>query len=121
MLIIFIIAMNFCLKSPYALAGVCFFMAISYIGSQGLLTATAAMDFGGKAKATATGVIDGLVYVGTATQSVCLGYLTTKSWSYWPLFLLPFTIIGFLLCLRIWKATGEKAAGPRVPQPAAVK
>ena len=109
-LIVMVIAMNFVLDSPMLLAMVCFCMAISYIGSQGLLTATAAMDFGGKAKATATGVIDGLVYVGTATQSVCLGYLTTKSWSYWPLFLLPFTVIGFLLCLRIWKATAGKPA-----------
>ena len=56
-------------------------MAIAYIGSQGLLTATAAMDFGGKAKATATGVIDGFVYIGTAIQAFALGRITLHDWS----------------------------------------
>ena len=37
-------------------------------------------------------------------QSVSLGFLTTESWSYWPLFLLPFTVAGFVLTLRIWHA-----------------
>jgi OPA family glycerol-3-phosphate transporter-like MFS transporter len=112
MLILCTIGMTFCLPYPYLLGGVSFLMAASYIGSQGLLTATAAMDFGGKAKATATGVIDGFVYIGTAMQSVSIGYITTHTtnWVYWPLFLIPFSVIGFLLCLRIWKATAEKKA-----------
>ena len=109
-LIVGAIVLNFVLRSPYALAATCFFMALAYIGSQGLLTATAAMDFGGKAKATATGVIDGFVYIGTAFQAVCLGQLTTRSWHYWPPFLLPFAVAGFLLCLRIWKATASRPA-----------
>jgi OPA family glycerol-3-phosphate transporter-like MFS transporter len=116
-LILGVIALYFSLHTPYAIAAVCFFMALSYIGSQGLLTATAAMDFGGKAKATATGVIDGLVYVGTATQSMALGQLTSRDWSYWPMFLLPFAVVGFVLCLRIWRAK----AGQTAAQPAAAK
>jgi OPA family glycerol-3-phosphate transporter-like MFS transporter len=74
------------------------------------------MDFGGKAKATATGVIDGLVYVGTATQSICLGQITSKDWSLWPVFLLPFAVVGFVLCLRIWKA--KAGEGGKAPAPA---
>jgi OPA family glycerol-3-phosphate transporter-like MFS transporter len=42
--------------------------------------------------------------LGTGLQSVCLGYLTTKDWSYWPLFLIPFTVIGLLLAIKIWHA-----------------
>ena len=70
-----------------------------------MLSGTATMDFGGKrGTATAVGMIDGFVYLGTAVQSFSLGYLTSKSWAYWPWFLLPFAIAGFLLCLRIWNA-----------------
>ena len=63
------------------------------------------MDFGGrKAAATAVGVIDGFVYLGTAFQAFALGALTSKDWAYWPMFLAPFAVIGFLLLLRIWNA-----------------
>jgi MFS transporter, OPA family, glycerol-3-phosphate transporter len=47
-------------------------------------------------------------------QFLSLGYLTTRSWSYWPWFLLPFAVIGFLLCTRIWNA---KPASKGKPQP----
>ena len=58
------------------------------------------MDFGGrKGAATAVGMIDGFVYLGTGLQSVALGYLTTENWSYWPPFLLPFAVLGFVLLL----------------------
>ena len=57
-----------------------------------------------KGAATAVGMIDGFVYLGTAVQSIGLGYLTSRSWSYWPWFLMPFSLAGFLMCLRIWNA-----------------
>ncbi len=92
-------------RSPYLLGGVVFLISICVIGSHGVLSGTAAADFGGRrGTATAVGMIDGFVYLGTAVQSVSLGYLTERSWSYWPWFLLPFTVIGFLLCRRIWFA-----------------
>ena len=96
--------------TPFALGLVVFLMSLCVIGTHGLLSGTATMDFGGrKGAATAVGVIDGFVYLGTAVQSVSLGYLTTRDWSYWPWFLLPFAVIGFLLCLRIWSARpGDK-------------
>lgn len=91
--------------SPFWLGALVFLMSVCVIGTHGLLSGTATMDFGGrKGAGTAVGVIDGFVYLGTALQSVCLGYLTSESWSYWPWFLLPFAVLGFLLCLRIWNA-----------------
>ncbi|HJL15831.1 MAG TPA: MFS transporter [Sandaracinaceae bacterium LLY-WYZ-13_1] len=91
--------------SPWVLGAIVFLMSLCVIGTHGLLSGTATMDFGGRrGAATAVGVIDGFVYLGTAIQSVSLGYLTTESWAYWPWFLLPFAVVGFLLCLRIWKA-----------------
>jgi OPA family glycerol-3-phosphate transporter-like MFS transporter len=110
-LILSVGAMYFALGHPYAMAALGFCMALSYIGSQGLLTATAAMDFGGKARATATGVIDGFVYIGTAFQSVCLGQITSHDWHWWPVFLMPFAIIGFILCLRVWHVRADKNGG----------
>jgi OPA family glycerol-3-phosphate transporter-like MFS transporter len=68
------------------------------------------MDFGGRKNAgTAVGLIDGMVYLGTGLQSICLGFLTEKSWSYWPPFLVPFSVIGLLLALRIRKAIPPRA------------
>jgi MFS transporter, OPA family, glycerol-3-phosphate transporter len=91
--------------APLALGIAAVALILSVIGVHGLLSGTATMDFGGrKGAATAVGIIDGFVYLGTGFQSLCLGYLTTKSWSFWPPFLLPFAIIGFVLCIRIWKA-----------------
>jgi OPA family glycerol-3-phosphate transporter-like MFS transporter len=78
-----------------------------------MLSGTATMDFGGKkAAATAVGLIDGLVYLGTGVQSLALGYITTWNWQYWPVFLIPFSVLGIALTSRIWQAIpqGKKAA-----------
>jgi OPA family glycerol-3-phosphate transporter-like MFS transporter len=91
--------------SPYWLGAIVFLLSLAVIGSHGLLSGTATMDFGGrKAAATAVGLIDGFVYLGTALQSFALGYLTSEDWGYWPWFLVPFALIGTLLCIRIWSA-----------------
>ena len=91
--------------SPWWLGVVVFLVSVCVIGTHGVLSGTATMDFGGRrGAATAVGVIDGFVYLGTAIQSVSLGYLTTRNWSYWPIFLLPFAILGFLFATRIWSA-----------------
>ena len=75
------------------------------IAVHSLMSGTAAADFGGrKATATASGITDGFVYLGTGLQSGCLGYLTTKSWTYWPAFLIPFIILGIIIALRMWKS-----------------
>jgi OPA family glycerol-3-phosphate transporter-like MFS transporter len=117
--------MAFSLSHVWVL-GVCVFL-ISYcvIGTHGMLSGTASMDFGGRKNVgTAVGLIDGLVYLGTGLQSICLGFLTMsgrgwthggyltdvqKGWSFWPVFLLPFSVIGAVLAIRIWKALPEAA------------
>jgi len=132
------VAMAFMVPHPWAL-GVCVFLiAYCVIGTHGMLSGTASMDFGGtKNVGTAVGLIDGLVYLGTAFQSISLGFIIEKGhafglkgwsfgnvlkpdqvgWSLWPLFLLPFAALGFLLAMRIWKAIPE-AAKRRTVRPA---
>jgi sugar phosphate permease len=101
--------------SPYLLGVLVFLVSLCVIGTHGLLSGTATIDFGGKkAAATAGGLIDGCVYLGTGLQSIALGFLTAKNWSYWPPFLVPFAILGFVLCLRIWHAK-PKSSGPAKP------
>jgi MFS transporter, OPA family, glycerol-3-phosphate transporter len=129
--------MAFAIPSPWAL-GVCVFV-ISYcvIGTHGMLSGTASQDFGGsKNVGTAVGLIDGLVYLGTGLQAICLGFITESGrgwsfggyltrvhpgakqaagtgWSLWPIFMIPFALIGLLLAVRIWQAlpaaAGKKA------------
>jgi OPA family glycerol-3-phosphate transporter-like MFS transporter len=109
LLIFCIVGMFFALTNGWVLAALIFIMSICVIGTHGMLSGTATMDFGGrKGAGTAVGVIDGFVYLGTGVQSFALGILTTKNWDFWPMFLLPFSIIGFLLLLRIWHAMPGK-------------
>lgn len=100
------IAMAFVLDlNPYILGVIVAFMSLCVIGTHGMLSGTSTMDFGGRrAAATAVGLIDGFVYLGTGVQSLCLGFLTTQNWNYWPPFLVPFAIIGLVQAIRIWNA-----------------
>jgi len=78
------------------------------IGVHSLMSGTAAADFGGrKATATASGILDGFVYLGSAVQSICLGFLTEIDWHFWPLFMLPFAAIAVILAFRTWNALPE--------------
>ena len=91
--------------SPFWMGGIVFLLSLCVIGTHGLLSGTATMDFGGRrGAATAVGIIDGFVYLGTAIQSISLGFITARNWAYWPLFLIPFSVIGFVLLTRIWNA-----------------
>jgi OPA family glycerol-3-phosphate transporter-like MFS transporter len=97
--------------SPYLLGAVVFLISLCVIGTHGLLSGTATMDFGGKkGAATAVAMIDGFVYLGTALQSFALGKITSHDWAYWPWFLAPFALLGFLLSLRIWNARPSGAS-----------
>ncbi len=87
---------------PWIFFAVIIVMSFGVIGTHGMLSGAATADFGGKqATATATGIIDGFVYLGVAIQSMSLGRLTTMNWNYWFPFLIPFAIIGFFLAYRI--------------------
>jgi MFS transporter, OPA family, glycerol-3-phosphate transporter len=72
------------------------------------MSGTAGADFcGRKATATAAGVTDGFVYLGSAIQSFSLGHLTTISWQLWPVFLIPFMIAGLIVAVKMWQALPE--------------
>jgi OPA family glycerol-3-phosphate transporter-like MFS transporter len=100
------IAMIFTLYgNPNVLGIIVCLVSVAVIGTHGMLSGTATMDFGGKkAAATAVGLIDGLVYLGTGVQSLSLGFITTWNWQYWPVFLVPFAVAGIALTRRIWNA-----------------
>jgi OPA family glycerol-3-phosphate transporter-like MFS transporter len=105
-LLVSTIAMSFVLyANEYYLGAIVTFMSLCVIGTHGMLSGTSTMDFGGRrAAATAVGLIDGFVYLGTGVQSLSLGFLTTQNWSYWPPFLIPFALLGLILAVRIWHA-----------------
>jgi MFS transporter, OPA family, glycerol-3-phosphate transporter len=107
------IGMTFTLWSnPWTFGIMAATVSIFVIGTHGMLSGTATMDFGGKrAAATAVGLIDGLVYLGTGVQSLSLGYITSRNWQLWPIFLIPFAIIGILLTLKIWNALPKGKGG----------
>jgi OPA family glycerol-3-phosphate transporter-like MFS transporter len=97
--------MVFTLKTHPIVVGTCaVLISLCVIGVHSLMSGTAAADFGGrKATATASGITDGFVYLGSGIQSVSLGYLVTQDWSYWPMFLGPFAALGVFFAARIWK------------------
>ncbi len=99
------------MTSMWVMGACVVFISYCVIGTHGMLSGTATQDFGGTKNAgTAVGLIDGLVYLGTAVQSWSLGQITEKvSWRWWPPFLIPFAIIGTLLAIRIWHALPDAA------------
>lgn len=106
------IVMVFSLNNPLILGILVASISVSVIGTHGMLSGTATMDFGGrKAAGTAVGLIDGLVYLGTGVQSISLGYITSSNWAFWPVFLIPFAAIGIFFTITIWNAfpKGKKA------------
>jgi MFS transporter, OPA family, glycerol-3-phosphate transporter len=93
----------FLFSSPFFVGSAGVLIVMASIGITSLMSGTAATDFGGrKATATCSGVVDGFAYLGSGLQSVCLGFLTGLTWRWWPLFLLPFAVLGVVLALRIW-------------------
>lgn len=102
-------AMAFGITSNPMIVGVgAVLVMMAVIGVHSIMSGTATADFGGKkAAATATGVADAFAYAGSAVQSFALGILTTKSWTYWPLFLLPFTLIGLYFAVKMWQEIPE--------------
>lgn len=94
--------------SPFTVGLCSVVMILAVIGVHSIMSGTAAADFGGKkATATASGITDACVYAGTGLQSLSLGYLTTWSWQAWPVFMVPFTIIGLLAAMKIWSELPE--------------
>jgi OPA family glycerol-3-phosphate transporter-like MFS transporter len=99
--------------NPWILGLSVLVISMAVIGVHGILSGTATMDFGGaKNTGTATGIVDGIVYLGVAVQSFAIGHLTPAgdaksdpgNWTAWPMFLVPFTLIGLGFAIRIWNA-----------------
>jgi OPA family glycerol-3-phosphate transporter-like MFS transporter len=109
--VIFIAAATMALtlfSSPVTVGVCCLVIACLVITTHSLMSGTAAADFGGrKATATASGILDGFVYLGSGLQSISLGYLTTHNWIFWPIFMAPFAFAGLILAIRTWKELPE--------------
>ncbi|MCB9729119.1 MAG: MFS transporter [Deltaproteobacteria bacterium] len=95
------------------------FMSLCIIGVHGMLSGTASMDFGGRRNVgVAVGIIDGLVYLGTAAQAIIYGQVLPKgeagqdpaNWWMWPVIMVPVAGVGLLLALRIWNAKPQPRA-----------
>jgi OPA family glycerol-3-phosphate transporter-like MFS transporter len=103
------------------------FMSLCVIGVHGMLSGTASADFGGKKYAgTATGIIDGFVYLGTGCQSLLFARILPQTspadtiiqnWKVWPLAMLPVAIGGFFLATRVWNARPKGALVTPTPAP----
>jgi len=113
------IAMCFLLESPY-LGWLMVFMSMAIIGVHGMLSGTASMDFGGKKNVgTAVGIIDGMVYLGAAAQSLIYGSLlpsgeaekTASNWITWPIMMMPIALVGFVLAMKIWNSRADGKSG----------
>lgn len=98
-----VVMLIFISSNPMVIGVCAISMMMSVIGVHSIMSGTATADFGGrKASATATGVADAFSYLGSAIQSFALGILTTKSWKYWPMFLVPFTLLGLYFAYKMW-------------------
>lgn len=92
--------------SPVAASLLVGFSCMWIFGVHGMLSGTASMDFGGRrAAATAAGLLDGVQYLGSGLVGFGLGALIdTYKWAIWPYALLPFSLAGAALMLRLWNA-----------------
>lgn len=82
--------------------------AISMVHS--MLSGTASMDFGGKkAAASATGMFDGMQYIGGAAVGTGMGWLLeTFGWGVWGPSMIAFSFIGAVLMVKLWNVVPKK-------------
>jgi OPA family glycerol-3-phosphate transporter-like MFS transporter len=99
--------------SSYLAVGLVGFACMWIFGVHGMLSGTASMDFGGRrAAATAAGLLDGVQYLGSGLVGFGLGWLLDKrGWGIWPYALIPFSVAGGALMLRLWNARPVRAGG----------
>jgi MFS transporter, OPA family, glycerol-3-phosphate transporter len=93
--------------SSYLAVGLVGFACMWIFGVHGMLSGTASMDFGGRrAAATAAGWLDGVQYLGSGLVGLGLGTLIDHyHWAIWPYALVPFSVVGAALMLKLWNAT----------------
>lgn len=82
---------------------------MAVIGVHSIMSGTATADFGGRKRAaTATGVADGFSKLGSSFQEFVLGAIIVhETWHYWPMFLIPFALLGLFLAVKLWKELPE--------------
>jgi OPA family glycerol-3-phosphate transporter-like MFS transporter len=98
----------FLTSSPLIVGAAAVLISMAVTGVHSLISGTAAADFGGRrATATSSGIVDGFVYLGTGIQSFSIGFLASWDWHWWPIFLMPFALIGMFLALKIWHELPE--------------
>ncbi len=87
-------------------------LGISMVHS--MLSGTASMDFGGqRAAATATGMFDGMQYLGGAAVGIGVGWLLDNfGWGAWSPSMIGFAFIGAILMLFLWNAKPKPRAVP---------
>jgi OPA family glycerol-3-phosphate transporter-like MFS transporter len=109
------------LTTPAAVTWVIAIMSFAVIGVNGMLAGVASQDFGGRhAAGTATGLIDGFAYLGTAGQGIVYGHLLphgpaakdVDNWYAWPVAMIPVAVIGLSLALSVYKAQVKPGARP---------
>ena len=126
------IVMSFVYIGP-AVSFLVIFMSMCIIGVHGMLSGTASMDFGGRKNVgVAVGIIDGFVYLGTGVMSITYAIVLPKeefdacdkligestdpeNWLAWPVAMVPFALLGFILALRVWNAKPKGHKKPDEP------
>src|SRR5260221_2314766 len=116
-IVLTILMATYLFSAPLFLGLACVLVVMASVGLTSLMAGTAATDFGGrKATATCSGVVDGCTYLGSAIQSFSIGHLVpsekagesttflgiTRDWHWWPLFMIPFAIIGLGVAIKLW-------------------
>jgi len=120
-LILSILMAGFLFSAPQLVGWSSVLIVMASIGITSLMSGTAATDFGGrKATATCSGIVDGFAYLGSGLQAICIGFLVPdktarvsgqfvpyfhfipRDWRWWPVFIVPFALIGGGIAVWIW-------------------
>jgi MFS transporter, OPA family, glycerol-3-phosphate transporter len=116
-IVLALLMVTYLFSAPLFLGLCCVLVVMAAVGLTSLMAGTAATDFGGrKATATCSGIVDGCTYLGSAIQSFFIGHLVpsekagesvtfmgvTRDWHWWPLFMVPFAIIGLIVAIKLW-------------------
>ena len=123
------IVLSFAFDTP-AVGWLVLVMSLAVIGVHGMLSGTASMDFGGaKNVGVAVGIIDGFVYLGTATMALTYGLVLPRAeldgagnlvgeatnpdnWQVWPITMVPLALLGAILAYRLWNAKPKPSSKP---------
>ncbi len=118
-LVLSIVMAMFVFTNPLVVGWSVVLIFMASIGVTSLMSGTAATDFGGrKATATCMGIVDACAYLGSVIQSIGIAFLVpdpnhpqtvtvpffgfTRSWQWWPILIIPFTILGGVIAIWIW-------------------